>query len=271
MTDETPDRESGGEHLLSARIVPVRREGNKVFVRTLRHDEEDTGEGVDIRAGDNLIFAAGDLTINSRQMDAQSKQGLGGYAPVANTVWTWYQIIGEEAGFFIYFFALARRTDAAHALWALAIQERDKAKQEGAISQRIGFLNAMATAEVAIIALHRGFTMVSSLGDKFQLDVDVPPAVIKIGDAVREMRNAFEHIDERAQGKIGWSGGFDPEALTIFNQPDFIESSVLTYKNYTVNFKEDILSALLECREFIMSAIDARATGHAARTHPQGG
>lgn len=74
------------------------------------------------------------------------------------------------------------------------------------------------------------------------------------------MRNAFEHIDERAEGRIGRSKEFDPEALAIFDQSDFIESSELSYKGYSVNFEEEVISALLECREFIMSAIDARAS-----------
>ena len=74
------------------------------------------------------------------------------------------------------------------------------------------------------------------------------------------MRNAFEHIDERAEGRIGRFKEFDPEALTIFGQPDFIESSELSYKGYSVKFEEEVISALLECREFIMNAIDARAS-----------
>ena len=260
MMASDADMQPGGEFLTSGRIVPVRREGNKVFVRTLRQGEEDTGEVVNIRAGDRVIFEPGALAIDSREIDSQSTKGLGGYAPVANTVWTWYRIVGEEVGFFVFFFALARRVDAAHALWALAIQERERAKEEGAIPRRTGLLNALAAAEVAIIALHRGFTMVYTLTDRFSLDLEVPQGVRKTQEAVCEMRNAFEHIDERAEGRIGRSKEFDPEALTIFDQPEFINSSVLSYKGYSLNFEEGVLSALLECREFIMSAIDARAS-----------
>lgn len=260
MLNDDPEMPLGGEFLTSGRIVPVRREGSKVFVRTLRHGEEDTGEAVNIRAGDSVIFEPGALVIDSRQIDAQSAQGFGGYTPVANTVWTWYRIVGEEVTFFVFFFALARRVDAAHGLWALAIQERERAKEEGALPRRTGFLNALATAEVAIIALHRGFVMIYSLIDKFQLDIEVPQGVKKIREVVREMRNAFEHIDERAEGRIGRSKEFDPEALTIFDQPDFVDSSMLRYKGYSLNFEEEVLAALLECREFIMSAMDARAS-----------
>ena len=258
--DRAPIEQPGGEFLTSGRIVLDRREGNKVFVRTLRPDEEDTGEGVNIRAGEQLIFEAGALVINSREIDTHSVKGRGGYAPVANTVWTWYQIVGEQLGFFLFFFSLARRVDAAHASWTLAVQEREKANEEEAILRRAGFLNALATAEVTIIALHRAITMVYSLVDKFCPDLGVPDSVQRIRDAVWEMRNAFEHIDERAEGRVGSSKVMRSDALTIFNQPDFIESSVLSYKTYSLNFEEDVLSALLDCREFIMGAIDARAS-----------
>ena len=249
--------------MTSGRLVPVRREGNKVFARSLRRGEEDTGETVQLEPGDELVIEAGGLVIDSYEIDAQNFKGLGGYAPVANTVWTWYRVVGVELGFFLFFFSLARRIDSAHRLSALAIQEREKAKGEGAITQRTGFFNTLGTAEVAIIALHRGMTMVYSLVDKFCPDLEVPSGVQKIRTAVQEMRHAFEHIDERAEGRVGMSRKIDLDAMSIFDQPDFINSSILRYKEYSLNFDEDVLSALLDCRELIMKAIDSRAASHA--------
>ena len=49
-----------------------------------------------------------------------------------------------------------------------------------------------------------------------------------------------------------------PDALTIFNQPDFVNSSVLQYKTLTLNLETEVIAALLDCREFIMNAIDNR-------------
>ena len=175
--EKDDSKQPEGEFLTAGRLIPIGREGNKVFARTLRPGEEDTGEVVNLEPGDELVIPAGGLVVDSRAIDAQSTKGLGGYAPVANTVWTWYRIVGEQLGFFLFFFSLARRIDAAHALWALAIQERDKARLEGAIPRRAGFLTALATAEVAVIALHRGLTMVYSLTEKFALGLQVPNSV----------------------------------------------------------------------------------------------
>ena len=112
--------------------------------------------------------------------------------------------------------------------------------------------------------------MVYSLIDKFCPDLAVPNNVQRIRDAVSEMSNAFEHIDERAEGRVGKSTGMPSNALTIFDQPDFIESSVLSYKTYSLNFQGDVLSALLDCRELIMEAIDARAASGTKDDHCKG-
>ncbi len=90
----------------------------------------------------------------------------------------------------------------------------------------------------------------------------MPDSVTKTLEAVQEMRNALEHIDERAEGKVG-RGKSHLDALTIFNQPDFVESSILRYKNYELNFESDVIAALVDCRELIMDAIDERVKQNA--------
>ena len=250
--------QTDGDFLFASRLVPLGRKGNIVYARSLRRGEEDTGEGVSLKAGEKIVIPPGELIINSREIDAYyNPAGTGGYAPVANTVWTWYQIAPEELGFFLYFFALARRTDAAHALWASAIQARDDAREAKGIPQRQGSLNALGIAEMAVIALRRCFEMVYGLVEKFSPGLQVPASVDKIRAPVRAIRHAFEHIDERAQGKINQQKTH-PDALTIFNQPDFVNSSVLQYKTLTLNLETEVIAALLDCREFIMTAIDNR-------------
>ena len=257
MTNDSD--QTDGNFLIAGRLVPLGRKGNIIYARSLRPGEIDTGEGVHVKAGEELVIPAGELTFDSREVDAYYNPARpGGYAPVANTVWTWYQIAPVKQGFFLYIFALARRTDAAHALWASAIQARDDAREAKGIPQRQGALNALATAEMALIALHRCFEMVYGLTEKFCPGLEVPDSVDKIRDPVTEIRHAFEHIDERAQGKVN-QHKTHPDALTIFNQPDFVNSSVLQYKTHILNLETEVIAALLDCREFIINAIDERA------------
>lgn len=253
------DKSGEGDFLTGGRLVPDGREGNVVYARTLLPGEEDTGEGVHIGLGDRLVIRPGKFVITSRYIDEYFNPiGVGGYRPVANTVWTWCQFAGEQLGFFLFFFALARRTDAAHALWVSAIEARDEARKGSGIAHRQAHFRALAAAEVAIIALGRCYRMVCTLVEKYCPGLDLPDDVTKTKDAVLAMRNAFEHIDERAEGKVG-RGKVDADALTIFTQPDFVSASILRYQSYELNFESDVLSALIDCRELIMDAIDERA------------
>ena len=228
-------------------------------MRTLRHGEEDNGEAAHLRPGDRLFFRAGELVIDSRKIDAMSPKGPGGYAPVANTVWTWYQIASDRLDYLLFIFALARRLDAAHALWASTLKKRDKAKEEGKTSPRSEFFDTLSTAEMAVVALNRAIEMAKTLIEDYCRDLELPQAVQTIQPAVSQMRNAFEHIGERAQGMVTRTKISHKDAWSIFNQPEFIAKSVLRYNDHVLDFDDDMIAALLACRELIMQAIDSRA------------
>ena len=195
MTD-AGDKPGEGNYLIGGRLVPNGREGNIVYARTLRRGEEDTGESVHVGPGEQLVIRAGGLEIDSRDIDEYYNAILtGGYRPVANTVWTWHRFAKEQLGFFLFFFALARRTDAAHALWVSAIMTRDEARKEAGIPHRRAHFNALAAAEVAVIALGRCYRMARAVVEKYYPGMGLPQSVTKTEEAVLEMRNAFEHID----------------------------------------------------------------------------
>lgn len=263
MNTSQTSEQSDGEMLTMGRLVPVRREGKKVFARTLRWGEEDNGEAVHLEAGDQLIIAAGDLVIDSRQIDAHSPKGLGGYAQVANTVWTFYQFAPVKPDFFLYFYALAQRLDTAHSLWTSTVQEREQAKISDGISRRLGYFSSLGKAELAVIALHRAMRMLHALVEEY--NIEVPGNVQRLWKPIEEMRHAFEHIDDRARGKSGQSGKSDPGALSVFFQPDFLESSIIHYKEYSLHFDEEFLSALMECRGLVMTIIDATTGATASK------
>ena len=105
------------EHI--GRLVPAGSDENTVYARSLHLGEEDSGEVVHVPAGKRLVIRAGDLSIDSEELDARSPRGRGGYAPVADTIWTWYQIAGvEDTKLLMLVLAAARRLDATHVFWS---------------------------------------------------------------------------------------------------------------------------------------------------------
>lgn len=141
-----------GETIWITRLVPDGREGNKVFARSLRPGEVDTGEAVHVEAGEELVIRAGRLSIDSDEVEARSPVGMGGYAPVANTIWTMHQFMEEQVAFYLFIFALARRLDAAHRSWSEAMKDRNAAIEQDGFNRRDTIFSALATAEIAVVA-----------------------------------------------------------------------------------------------------------------------
>jgi DNA-binding transcriptional ArsR family regulator len=105
----------------SARIVPVRREGNKVFARTLNYGELDDGDRVHVRPGDELIFEEGSVVLELEAIDAKesSCRAEDEYVPITPVLWSWLVCGGvHDEAKARYLLAAARRLDAASVLLA---------------------------------------------------------------------------------------------------------------------------------------------------------
>ena len=86
---------------------------------------------------------------------------------------------------------------------------------------------------------------------------------------LRRMRNAMEHIDDRALGEA--KDGSADSALSIFVQPYFVDRGVLTYAGDNLLFTTGVSTALSQCREVLMSVIDLRPRCEEAHpTNPNG-
>ncbi len=177
-----------------------------------------------------MIIRPGGLVIDPSYVYEQIGNSLDRDPSMANTVWTWYSLVNEQEGFFLYLFTLARKLDAARALWDMVYQECDKVRTEPAPVRRQGFLMALSEAELAIIELHRALEMLLKINGVFSLGLEVPDYLHKLERVFRDMRDTFEHIDERSADEINQAGQMDAEALSIFDQPDFLETSMLHYR-----------------------------------------
>ena len=158
------------EALHFARLVPAGSDENTVFARSLRRGEEDSGEVVHIPAGKQLVIKAGDLSFSSDEIDARSLKGRGGYAPVADTIWTWYRLVGaEDLRLLMLLLAAARRLDATHVFWSGTMDALEKSDTLAGIERRSAVFQALAMAEVTVISFSRGVEMLYRLEEEFHL------------------------------------------------------------------------------------------------------
>ncbi len=240
-----------------ARVVPAGSDESTVFMRALRPGEEDSGEAVHVPAGKRVVLRAGDLSISLDEIDARSPEGRGGYAPVADTIWTWCQVVGaEDQSLLLLLLAAARRLDATHVFWSAALDALEEADTLDGIDRRAKLFHSLAMAEVTVISLSRVVEMLYRLEERSCLDLRIPESVGAFREPLRRMRNALEHIDDRAIGEA--RDGTADSAMSIFFQPLFVDEGVLIYAGKGIRFSTGIPKAFIQCREVIMRVTKAR-------------
>jgi hypothetical protein len=250
--------------LLGVRVVPNGRDGTKVFGRTLAEGESDSGEPVSFYpyAGEELHFPPGSVRVSLRDVDREGQPGPDGYSPVSNTLWTWLFFgAPPDPTIFRFLFAAARRLDTAHSLCANVLDALTD-RPEPFIKARQRLFGALGLAELMCVALGRAIDMLRDIPSQFGMQVTLHNSISTLSPALLEIRNAFEHIEDRALGNV--RGKPHPDALSIFDQRDFVASGVLRYASYSLDMKSDVLPMLIESRRTILEL--AVATAGAART-----
>ena len=244
--------------VVGVRVVPAGREGRTVYGRTLNYGEPDSGDAIRVEPGETLIFPQGSVKITVKDVDRYSEPEHDGYAPVANTVWSWLAIppYTSDAMIHNYLLAAARRLDMAHvhsmgALSGLA----DSSNQPSFLKARAVMFNALGHAETMCIALCRAIRMIQQADAKVSVKIPVPRAVSIIQNKVQSIRDAFEHIDERAEGRARREGLND--AMSVFDQSDFFTSGVLRYAGHSLDIKDEAVAAMVAGRQFIVEAAAA--------------
>ena len=242
------------DFLAGVRVVPAGRNGNVVYGRSLNDGETDSGEGISLEVGETLEFPAESISVTMADVDRYSEPGDSGYAPVANAVWTWLAIPPREQDqiFVNYLEAAARRLDAAHVHCSGALRGLAKYPNERGFRAREAMFDALGDAESMSVALSRAIGMIDGAPTTISAPSRVPKEVTVIREAVLAIRNAFEHIDERAIGKAYREGPKD--AMSVFDQLEFFTSGVLRYAGHTLDIRGEAVPALVAGRRFIVEA-----------------
>lgn len=159
-----------------------------------------------------------------------------GYVPVCEDMMLASVMSGgamPPAYAFRYLITAGRRLDGAHVLLERTRALVDELKpindknQAGAargffddppIRQR--FFQMVNEAEMTIIALHRAMKMAERASMELRLaEVPLlPEGVQRSSKAIKTIRDSYEHIDDRAMGRVGHGGKTSEEALAAIMQ-----------------------------------------------------
>jgi hypothetical protein len=248
----TPDVGRTDDLLFSTRIVPVRREPGRVFARTLRRNEPDQGTRVHIRPGDELTFEVGAVVAELDAIDDSEQEATVLYAPLTPVLWTWLQLgTGRSEATVRYLLAAARRLDTAARLLGDVDELRATLKQKdlSGPALRRAFFGLIGTVELAVIALGRSIDMVTRALSLIGTTVPVPTNITNSIQAVSEIRNAYEHIEDRALGRVRQKP--DPQALTIFDYRRLLDDDEIVYAGHSLNLVNEVPTLLRDARQYL--------------------
>jgi len=242
------------------RVVPDGRKGSTVYGRTLLPNELDTGLTPQLRPGDNFALRAGSLVFSVDSIDTSAATKFeDGYSSITNTVWTWLsvyptlngKILPDEVPRFL--LSAARRLDASHEAFSfLHSKLKELETVEYAIRQRNLIFEVIGFVEIAIVAMNRALQMALQLHERYSLTIHFPDSVRNKLPALKQMRNAYEHIEDRALGLVGRKPHID--ALSIFNYERLFKEGIATYSAYELDIYNEAIQLLIDTRQYLKEA-----------------
>ena len=243
-------------------MISTGRDGNDILARTVAHDEDVLDFGIQMAKGERLLFPADELKISIHNIGQENPTDSNGYAPVANTIWTWLQLPGgigavKNKHALYYFESAGRRLDTAYNLCMEALDIFDKSVQaiqtEPYMHVRAQMFQALGCAELMCVSLHRALDMLISIPNHFSVSLDTAVAEAQIMPSLTAIRHAVEHIDERTVGNVNRRSRSD--AYSIFDQREFFGSYTLTYATHSLNLRSHIIPTIVSCRGKLFQAV----------------
>lgn len=254
--------------LVMLRVVPDGREGQNVYARTLRSGEADGGEvvSIDHTKGEQLRFRPGAIEVTLRAVDEFQSRPAGQWHSVSITILTWLWVARPENEALIrYLQAAGRRLDAAAELLQ-EIHLSLSTSHDSAVAQGRNLLRSLSLAELVIVAFGRTVDMLTPVQNLFSVATPLPAALASKSEAMRAMRNAFEHIEDRAFGNERKKP--HPDALTAFDQRDFFAKGIISYASHSLDMRAELPELLSLARAYICAV--ASEVGGYVRTTPDG-
>lgn len=237
------------DSVVHVRVVPDGRAGNVVYARTLGPGDVDPGDSVIFNPedGEHLHFRPGRIVVSLADVESRADTDANGYRFLTPTLWSWLTVVAptRDASLLRYLLAAARRLDSSNELFRLlneALEQPSHSAQQviAKVSRALGF------AELMTVALSRAMDMLIQIPRTLAPAPEVPLLVSEHAAALRAMRNAFEHIEDRALGNV--RGRPAPAALSIFDQGDLFRARRLTYAQSSLELDEHALPLLLAIR-----------------------
>jgi len=240
--------------LVALPVEEVRREPGRVFVRTIAPPDEPPG--VPVYEGEQVVFEPGAVRLDLDEIDRYYGQHFND-EPLAPVLWVWLQIgrpPKKEALLFV--MAAARRLDVALRLLKGVSEHVDRFHRilnDNGFGPELQtqFAAGIGDLEVAIVALGRAADMTNQLRDHFPIAAALNVQSVATLASLRDIRNAYEHIEDRALGQVQRKPHAD--AHTAFDHHPIFVNRVIQYGQHSVTITA-LVALAADVRETLKSA-----------------
>ena len=271
-TSSTPGDGSG--FLVGVPLMEISRDdvSKVVYARTCRTIEPMPKVGPRWPHGYDFQLPAGEVAIELDYVDQQTPKDVDGYQPLTDALWTWMSI-GKVQGDDIlvrYLLAAARKLDGAHrALRRAEVCLSAMGVETPGPILRGKIFEYLAEIEGCIISLNRVLAMASRISEVADVTIPLPSEVARLTPMLKEFRDAYEHIDERARGLVKTKP--NPYAVSIFEWAPLLQGS-LSYNGVVIQI-EEVEASMVEMRAFLKTVASQglEALARLTRTFPETG
>lgn len=202
----------------------------------------------------------GTVDLGEVHMDLRAAPRLDGYRPITEMLWVWPVFADPPtAAAWRYVLSIARRLDTAHRQLERLRTATDYASSllKGATgsspASREAAFAALGEAELFVIGLYRALRMAADLETHFTLRAQTPTDFVDRIRDVKELRDAFEHIDDRAFERRHRK--HDAAALTVFEfQPFLFRERKLRYHQSSLGIDADASELMIAIRDYVVRA-----------------
>jgi hypothetical protein len=177
-----------------------------------------------------------------------------GYRPIADACSIWGGFLPPAPEPWRFVLSAARRCDSAHLLIQRVregIEAMNDPKQ-GPLPWRRKAHEVIGDAEAALTAMHRAVAMSRTFNRRFYVTTRLPESVAEKAEHIRRLRDAYEHIEERAVGNVRRLP--DPDALSAFAFQSLFERRTVTYGGSSLSIDQEATGLLIALRDYIWAS-----------------
>lgn len=237
------------------RVVPDGRRAGIALGRTLRHGEVDDGRRVHLRPGEQFQLPSGSVTVELDVLDEFYRNvepdRPEGSLSAALRVWFGLGVVRKPTTRLLAI-AAAHRFDAATHLLGRSVEIRERLDGEDNIGGPqfvVSIDELIHLTQEGIVALARCIALIDRGRSESPFVVEEDSAIAENKAAIKAIRDAYEHIDERAVGNLR-NAVFDTRAYMIFDHLPLVRENRIQYLDHDLDLS--ILPVVLSaCRASI--------------------